>query len=249
MKKTNHTLRRARSWIRSPRYHLLKAKDKLVGIDEDFFNQKRETYTPGDYRWLALTEAMYGDPRNQGVNSGADWGGDRMSPCYHNYGRTYAEFLVPILTDAAADDDFTVVEVGILNGSGLAIWCDLFPNARVIGMDLNLSNFEGNRAGLEALGAFQQNTPELYTIDQLDRSVVDHVLRDVLGESKVNVFIDDGHHSLESIEITFEGIKPYFADNYIGFIEDNYDTYDHLARRHPDCLWTTRGELAVVSNR
>ena len=167
-----------------------------------------------------------------------------MSPCFHNYGRSYSEFLMPVLADV--DADFTVVEVGILNGSGLAIWCDLFPKARVIGMDLNLSNFEENRAGLEALGAFQQNTPELYTIDQLDRSVAEKAFRDALGEDKVDVFIDDGHHSLESIEITFEGIKPYLAKGFVGFIEDNFDTYDHLAHHHRDCWWTTRGELTVV---
>jgi len=237
-------MRRIRSWMRSPRYHVLKAKDKMIGIGDEFFNQKRETYTPGDYRWLALTEAMYGGLQIGGVNTGMNRGGDRMSPCFHNYGRSYSEFFMPLLADV--DADFTVVEVGILNGSGLAIWCDLFPKARVIGMDLNLSNFEENRAGLEALGAFQQNTPELYTIDQLDRSVADKAFRDALGEDKVDVFIDDGHHSLESIEITFEGIKPYLAEGFVGFIEDNFDTYDHLAHRHGDCWWTTRGELTVV---
>ena len=240
-------MRRIRSWMRSPRYHALKAKDRLSGTGEEFFNQKREKYSPGDYRWLALTEMLYGGRQIGGVTSGKNIGGDRMSPCHHNYGRSYAEFLKPILADA--DDDFIVVEVGILNGSGLALWCDLFPKARVIGMDLNLANFEENRAGLEDLGAFQQNKPELYTIDQLDRAVVDNVMRDALGDSKVDVFIDDGHHSLESIEITFEGIKPYLAKDFICFIEDNYDAYDFLAHRHRDCLWTTRGEMTVVRNK
>lgn len=240
-------MRRIRSWIRSPRYHALKAKDRLIGTGEEFVNQKREIYSPEDYRWLALTEMLYGGRQIGGVTSGKNIGGDRMSPCHHNYGRTYAEFLKPIMADTG--DDFIVVEVGILNGSGLALWCDLFPNARVIGLDFNLSNFEENRSDLEKLGAFQQNTPEVHAIDQLDRSIVDDVLRDVLGDSKVDVFIDDGHHSLESIEITFEGIKPYLAKEFVGFIEDNFDTYDYLAHRHRDCLWTTRGEMTVVRSK
>jgi len=241
-------MRRIRSWIRSPRHYVLKAKDKLVGLGEGFYSQKRESYSPGDYRWLALTEMLYGGRQLGGRSSGENIGGDRMSPCHHGYSRAYAEFLKPIIIDGIGDD-FIIVEVGILNGNGLALWCDLFPQARVIGMDLDLLNFEKNRAELEDLGAFEQNTPEVYNIDQLDRNVVNKVLREVLGDSKVNIFIDDGHHSIESIEITFEGIKPYLAENYVCFIEDNFDTYDHLARRHRDCSWTTRGEMTVVRDR
>ena len=60
-----------------------------------------------------------------------------------------------------------IAEFGILKGTGLAIWCDLFPDARVIGLDIDLGHFEENRSTLERRGAFKQNKPELHEYDQL----------------------------------------------------------------------------------
>ena len=73
-------------------------------------------------------------------------GGDRM--LHHGYGPTYARYLQPFV----GARNLTVAEFGILNGTGLAIWCDLFTDARVIGLDIDLSHFEGNRSALERRG-------------------------------------------------------------------------------------------------
>lgn len=239
--------RRIRSWIRSPGFYARKAKERVFGINATFLQGERESYPVGSYEWLALTEVLYGGPQLSGVTSKKDRGGDRMSPYYHAYARCYAEFLKPFISTPGAGR-LSVVEVGILNGSGLAIWCDLFPNARVIGFDIDLSNFQANRKSLERAGAFQKNVPEVYSFDQLDSANANDVLRDVLGENRVDIVIDDGCHSIESIEITFEAIRPFFATKFVYFIEDNFDTYDYLALRHREYRWTTRGEIAVATN-
>ena len=239
-----YLLRRISSWMRSPGYFLEKAKDRFFGIDTSFFQDPREKYPPGSFEWLALTEQLYGGYQTTEIHRG----GDRMSPHYHNYGRCYAEFLQPFLK-AAASERFTLVEIGILKGNGLATWCDLFPNARVIGLDIDLTNFQANRPYMENLGAFQNNKPEIYDFDQLNPAKASKILHDILGEDRVEIAIDDGCHSLESIDITFQAIQPFLAGKFVCFIEDNFDTYDHLAHRYRQYYWTTRGEIAVAKSR
>ncbi|HEY2119960.1 MAG TPA: hypothetical protein VGH37_12295 [Candidatus Acidoferrum sp.] len=171
-----------------------------------------------------------------------------MSPYYHSYGRCYEEFLEPFVS-ATARSQLTLVEVGILNGSGLAIWCDLFPEARVLGFDIDLSNFQANRKNLENSGAFKTNAPEVYLFDQLNPIKAGEVLRDTLGENRIDIAIDDGCHSKEAIEITFQQIRPFLAKQFVYFIEDNFDTYDWLGARYREYYWTTRGEIAVATSR
>lgn len=241
-------MRHVRSWIRSPRYYLHKARMRYFGINSNFFKDNRELYPLGSVEWLALTETLYGGLQIGGVNSKIHQGGDRMSPHHHDYGWCYAEFLKPFISELAPKQ-LTLVEVGILNGSGLAIWCDLFPKARVIGLDIDLSNYHANRKNLETKGAFKQNSPEVYSFDQLDAVKAESVLHDVLGETQVNIVIDDGCHSRESVEITFEKVRPFLAKQCVYFIEDNFDTYDWLAHRYREYYWTTRGNIAVATSR
>jgi hypothetical protein len=127
----------------------------------------------------------------------------------------------------------------------LAIWCDLFPNARVIGLDLDLSNFERNRPFLESKGGFAKNSPELFEFDQLDLPKARAILQNVLGGSKVDIAIDDGCHSIESIEITLSALLPHMAKSFVYFVEDNFDTFDVLAHKHPSYCWCQQGEIVV----
>lgn len=134
----------------------------------------------GSADWLARTEITYGgyvtgverrkvsaqDGRNkEELAFGGMTGGDRM--LHHGYGPIYARYLAPFLGQSG----MTVAEFGILKGTGLAIWCDLFPTARIIGFDIDLGHFKDNRAALERRGAFKQNTPEIYEFDQLTPNV------------------------------------------------------------------------------
>jgi len=239
-------LRRLRIWGRAPRYFAGKLRDRLFGADQSWLGKSRDSFAPGTWQWLALTELKYGGFK-PGVASQTNRGGDRMSPFYHRYGSTYEEFLGSVLPRRL--EPLTVVEVGILNGSGLAIWCDLFPSARVIGLDIDLRNFEANRATLEAAGAFSANRPELHQLDQLDPPKAREVISTVLGGTKVDVAIDDGCHSSESIRITFDALIPHMADSFVYFVEDNFDTYDLLAHQWPQYQWAQRDEMVVARSR
>lgn len=237
-------LRRLRIWRRAPSFFAGKLRDKVFGADQSWMTKRREDFPVGSWQWLALTEMHYGGFQ-VGMASKSNRGGDRMSPLFHRYGVAYQEFLQPLL--ARRNAPLTLVEVGILNGSGLAIWCDLFPKARVIGLDIDLNNFKANRASLEAAGAFSSNRPELHEFDQLDRGKAERILGEALGDTEVDVAIDDGCHSIESIKITFEAMMPHMAERFVYFIEDNFDTYDVLAPYNRSLRWAQRGEMTVAT--
>ncbi len=232
-------------WLRAPALYANRFRRRLLGIDDSWLAKPRESFAPGSWEWLALTENCYGGFK-PGVSTGACRGGDRMSPFFHGYGDTYEEFLMPLM--GGRESLATVLEVGILNGSGLAMWCDLFPNARVIGLDIDLTNFQMNRGALEAAGAFAANTPEVYTFDQLDSGQASRIVAEVLGSTRVDVLIDDGMHSMESIKNTLHVMLPHLARPFIYFIEDNWDTFDELAGKYPQFRWSQRGEMVVVTS-
>ena len=184
-----------------------------------------------------------------GEFSNQNTGGDRMSPILsptcHGYGEIYEKFLKKYLKLPSAEK-LVIIEIGILNGSGLAIWCDLFPNAKVIGLDIDLANFEANRPFLDKVGAFALNKPEIYLFNQLDPVGAASVLQQILGESKVAIVIDDGCHCLQSIEITFNAVFPHLADQFVYFIEDNLQTYDYLSSKNIKINFLQYDEMTVA---
>jgi hypothetical protein len=208
-------------------------KDSFVQVFIDRFNAWRYRNAPaGSKEWLIGTEARYGgyitdvargkvsthDPRSrEDIESGGMTGGDRMR--YHGYAQKYSEYLSPFVSGKTPN---TVVEVGILNGTGLALWCDLFPKARVIGLDIDLNNFEMNRLFLEKRGAFSKCQPELYEFDQFVDNT--ELLSSIFSSQKIDIFIDDGFHSDESIINTFHSVHPYLSSRFVYFVEDN-DTF------------------------
>ncbi len=237
-----------------------------MGIGREFMKLKlrwvarrpREAYRPGSEPWLILTEALYGgayrdvprdkvsplDPRSPTeLASGGQIGGDRMSPLQHGYGRWYAKYLAPFT--AERDRDYTVVEVGILKGTGLALWSDLFPAAAVFGLDVDLSHFRAHEALLRSRGAFSRSSPRLAELDQF---VADAArLGEILGGRRIDVLIDDGFHSDETILRTFEAARPHLAERFVYFAEDNDTVGPALRARFPGYRCHSHRELTVVT--
>merc|ERR1719162_477119 len=90
--------------------------------------------------WLAGLEAKFSSGENVQVVSCARGrtcrGADRMNR-EHKYGQCYADVLNTMRPKwlASGLEKFIVGEVGILKGSGLAIWGDVFPNGEIHGFD------------------------------------------------------------------------------------------------------------------
>lgn len=187
--------------------------------------------TPGSARWLRGAELRFGGfnaglekrrisnldnrPAQQLATEGMN-GGDRMSRAHHNYAPTYAMHLSRWLDDGASP---VIVELGILRGSGLAMWCDLFPTGTVLGLDIDLSHFRDNLPALTARGAFRHNRPELAGFDSFlpDTSG----LVELLAGRNIDIVIDDGPHTLEAISATARALRPLLAERFTYFVEDN----------------------------
>jgi hypothetical protein len=209
----------------------------------------------GSTKWLIRSEVSYGglvtnvprrrvsalDTRSpEELAFGGMAGGDRM--LHHGYGKTYAHYLSAFLDEPR----LTVAEFGILRGTGLAIWCDLFPSARVMGFDIDLSHFEENRATLLRRGAFKHNQPELHEYDQL----IDNRERlgEILGGQTLDVVIDDGLHSTESIITTWRSVAPHLSRRFVYFIEDYHGLLDQCPGEFAQFDRHSFGMLTVVSS-
>lgn len=208
----------------------------------------------GSAEWLVRSEVKYGGlvtnvaRRRLSPLDGrpaeqlAVWGmtgGDRM--LHHGYAPAYARYLAPLLVDK----NLTVAEFGILKGTGLAIWCDLFPEARVIGFDIDLDHFADNRAALLKRGAFKHNQPEAHEYDQLVSG--SERLRQILGDATLDVVIDDGLHSTESIIRTWRAVEPFLSPRFVYLIEDYADLLDVCGSEFGSFDCRAFGMLTVVS--
>jgi hypothetical protein len=156
---------------------------------------------------------------------GANNGGDRMSRGYHNYAPSYAATLQDVLQ---RDMQCVLVEVGILKGTGLAVWCDLFPSGTVIGLDIDTLNFTRNKATLTGLGAFQHNSPTVQTFDAYMPDTRE--LEEFLDGKRIDVVIDDGPHTIEAITATARALQPLLNDRFVYFVEDNSECVSEVQR-------------------
>jgi hypothetical protein len=180
------------------------------------------------------------DGRTQAqLKFGGMTGGDRM--LHNGYGPVYARYLERFLDNRS----IRLAEFGILKGTGLAIWCDLFPDAQVFGLDIDPSHFEANRADLARRGAFKANLPEVHEYDQLVESneKLSHILR---GQS-LDIVIDDGLHSVEAIVKTWRSVKPHLSSTFVYFIEDYSGLLDQCDSEFEGFDRRRYGPMTVVS--
>jgi hypothetical protein len=235
--------RRAQRLVRSVEYaHIDPTADAAVGSAGWFVGA--EIRYGGHVTNVVRRAVSAADPRSSlALSLGGMTGGDRMF--HHGYSVQYAEHLRSFV--ARRFDPLVIVEVGILRGSGLAVWSELFPNAEVIGLDIDLSHFHENLPNLKMRGAFACGEPELHIFDQfLDG---DLRMEQILGDRSIDIFVDDGYHSNETILNTFRAAKPLLSEEFVYFVEDNDDVANALANEHPDNLVLRYGEMTVVKRR
>tara|TARA_B100000787_G_C16170973_1_gene286474 strand:+ start:749 stop:1555 length:807 start_codon:yes stop_codon:yes gene_type:complete len=137
----------------------------------------------------------------------------------HNYADVYE-----ILFRLCKDNVKSVIECGLgtnnpelkssmgLNGkpgASLRVWRDYFPNAKVIGVDIDKDIL------------FSENRIDTYYCDQTNlRSIDDFVKTAKIQEASIDIIIDDGLHEFEAGKIFFEGMNKYLSHNGAYIIED-----------------------------
>lgn len=227
----------------------------LIPLMEKYYLRKFSMTSPGTKEWLIGTEIKYGglvtqvsrnkvspkDPRTmEELRKGGMIGGDRM--LHHGYADKYSKYLLPYIE---GNRSVTVAEFGILKGTGIAMWCDLFTGGRVLGLDIDLGHIKENMDNLKRLGAFKNNQPELYEFDQFEDNI--GYLGTILKGDRIDICIDDGFHSNESILNTMKSVMPYLAEEALYFIEDNKDVHKAIRSLYPELLVDSKGELTIVS--
>jgi hypothetical protein len=169
-------------------------------------------------------------------------GGDRMlqSKTTHGYGIWYSKYMLPFI-----NKKITIAEVGILNGSGLAIWCDIFKEATIYGYDIDTNIFKENFKNLSKLGAFKKNKPYINSIDQWkDNSEL--LIKTSKGK-KYDIVIDDGCHVTEANLKTFQSFLPHLSDNFVYFIEDNRKVHFELEKLYPQFEIFHHIEMTIIT--
>jgi hypothetical protein len=166
-----------------------------------------------------------------------------MNVFFHDYSSKYSEYLSPL----RQSDLIRILEVGILKGTGLAIWSKYFDNKEIYGFDYDLGNFEDNKSNLIELGAFKDGLPITMFYDQFaDNS---ETLYKTFGDKKLDMVVDDAFHSDESIINTFDELQPYLAEKFVYFIEDNISAWKKLQDKYPNYRFDYNDDLTVVTRK
>ena len=162
---------------------------------------------------------------------------------FHGYAKNYSRYLN--LFDR--NQKLVFAEFGILRGNGLAIWCDLFPNARILGFDIDISHFQENLGNFLDKEAFSNNMPEVHHYDQFVES--QQYIKEVLGGDTIDVCIDDGCHKDNAILCTMDSVIPYLSEKFVYFVEDNTGVYRKIEARYQDLKIDPQGRLTIVSRK
>lgn len=150
-------------------------------------------------------------------------GGDRMARSQHGYARAYARVLKRVIEPAP-----TIVEIGVLTGSGLALWKRIFPEARIVGFDHQLDPALMHLpAYCDKLGVSMDGI-ELHKLDAFDPDA--ELVRLLFSEREISMVIDDGPHVLSAIVRMRSVLAPYLSENCQYIVEDAPETAAEFAR-------------------
>jgi len=116
-----------------------------------------------------------------------------------NYTETYYPLLAPI-----RDKPITLLEIGVKRGASVKMWDEFFPNATIIGVDINpeCKKYESDRIKIR-IG------------DQEDTQFLSKLVREF---GSFDIVIDDGGHTTRQQQSTWERLAG--AANKFYFIED-----------------------------
>lgn len=148
----------------------------------------------------------------------------------------YASFYADVLNGLSPK---RIVELGVFQGASLALWCELFPDADVIGLDLDFVRFGDNVPFLLDAGAFLGSTPRLVVWDAYSE-----LLPDVSGP--IDLFVDDGPHTEPAIRNALRLFGPLMAAGGVYVVEDYDGGGRLLTEAFPDAQVVSSGRIAAA---
>ncbi|MDC1169972.1 hypothetical protein OAT35_01210 [Candidatus Pelagibacter sp.] len=123
----------------------------------------------------------------------------------------YFQVYDSILSKYKFKEDLTVVEIGVKDGGSLFMWQKLFPNAKIIGIDLNIECKKFEKDG--------------FFIEIGDQSSKKFWKNFFYKHQNVDIIIDDGGHTNIQQIITAISCIPFIKDGGILITEDVMCSY------------------------
>ena len=169
-------------------------------------------------------------PLDAGKHPPNNRGADKMHPRGMDYSRAYEALL-------GNREPRRLVELGVFTGVSMALWCDVYPDAEVIGLDIDLERVDWVK--LEQRGAWRLNKPTLFEWDAFDPKPLE-LLNDV------DVFIDDGPHVTDAVVKVAEFMRPRMAPGGLYIVEDMANGAELLREVFPEGNLRKFGMLNAV---
>ena len=171
-----------------------------------------------DYARRALGDERWNDLEVRRNSHSLGWlakrfGSDKTGPPgKHRYTQHYQKFFEPM-----RNERMVVLEIGIggytrtgTGGGSLRMWKHFFPNALVVGLDLEDKKF------------VEEDRIRVYQGDQSDGELLERIVREV---GAPRIVVDDGSHFSHHIRATFEVLFPLLENGGYYAIEDTQTSY------------------------
>jgi glycosyltransferase involved in cell wall biosynthesis len=139
-------------------YQRFKESNPSTALINPSFLIENEIKYGGLHNGVKRTETSKFEDRQSYQLTHGHIGGDRMHTSHHGYAAIYSMYINRLLTSKNTLSRHVIAEVGILKGLGLATWCDIFSESRVLGFDLDPTIYNAHKPTLKKLGAFKNNS-------------------------------------------------------------------------------------------
>ena len=95
-------------------------------------------------------------------------------------------------------------------------------------------------------GAFKTGKLELHEFDQFQKN--NRMLSNILKGRTVDIAIDDGFHSEETITNTLNDIIPFLSKKFVYFIEDNPTIYQKIEKEYNQYAMSNYNKFVAIYN-
>lgn len=129
------------------------------------------------------------------------YGGHHTDTC-HNYTPAYYSMFKGREREVSG-----VLEIGVNAGCSLRMWEEFFPNAMIIGLDID-TRFLFNTGRIRCYAADQSSPKSLYAALKL------------AGSASYDLIVDDGSHAIEHQVISARTLLPFLNVGGVYVIED-----------------------------
>jgi hypothetical protein len=167
-------------------------------------------------------------------------GGDKTS-----LGKGFAKLYDCRLHERRQDSrNVVLLELGVMTGRSLAMWCDYFDQGIIYGVDVDLTPFHNARAGLQKLGAFQRDN-----LHVLEYNVCSKVFATWVNTQlpPLDVVVDDALHQSNQQLANLILLFPKLKKGGLYIVEDLMPGYLEVFNELLRCVGTPHDKTTTQS--